>query len=255
MSRKNKKDPIIIYWAPHARLEREHQQILLDIKPRPIMADIQKRRAKSIVQPPSLQREAPAYLNGYWLCAALHTYTENLFTINSPFDVNIELNEHGSIIPADYTGFFHERASSIEGAFSFDYDLNITLFAEESVKVSLLPPFAHKTNQPQSGFMTFANYDLSAWFRPIVFVYQLWEGVRHLKIEKNEPIAYLKFETDRPIIFKEYHLTDRLNNMMDAMAAHKELVPYQSMNDLYDRFHRTGMRKRVMQEVKANLVQ
>jgi hypothetical protein len=253
--KKNNKDPLVIYWAPHARLDREHQQILLDIKPKPIQADIQRRRAKNLIQPPSLQREAPAYLNGYWLCAALHTFSQNLFVVRSPFPVEIQLNNEGTIMPADYTGFFHERASSIENAFSVDFDIGMAMFSEESVMLSLLPPFAHQTHQPKSGFINFAHYDISAWFRPVVFIYQFWEGVNHLTIEKDEPVAYLKFDTDRPIVFKEFALTDTLNYLMDACSDHKSIIPYQSMNELYQRFRRTGLQKRVIAEIKKNVIE
>lgn len=254
MKKKNKLEPITVYWAPHAIPERDAQQVLLDFKPRPLMADIHKRRATNPIHPQSLQNQLPPQGNGYQLCAALHTFANNMFVIKSPFEVNIQLTDEGSIIPANYTSFFHERISSTAGAFSLDFDIGFYLFCEEELFVTLMPPFAHQTNQAQSGFLTFAEFDVSSWFRPFVLIYQLWEGVKSLYIQKDEPIAYLKFQTERPVKFVEFSITSEINSLASACADHKKFLPFQSMQELYARFHNTNFNKRVIKEIKKNII-
>jgi hypothetical protein len=251
---KNTKEPLIVYWAPHAIVEREHQQLLLDLKPKPLMTDIHKRRAKNPVVPRSLQNNHDPHGNGYQMCAALHTFAHNMFVLYSPFEVTVNLDINGSIIPDDYTSFFQERISSTENAFSVDFDIGFAMFCEEELYVTLMPPFSHQTNQPQSGYITFVNFDISSWFRPFVLIYQLWEGVRSLKVDKGEPLAYLKFNTDRPVELREFSVTPEINHMLAACADHKKLLPFQTMQELYERFHNTGMYKRVLKEIKKNLI-
>jgi len=252
--KKNKLEPIIVYWAPHAIPERDAQQVLLDFKPRPLMAEIHKRRAIDPMRPQSLQHDYEPFGNGYQLCAALHTFANNLFVIKSPFEVMVRLNEEGQIIPDNYSAFFHERVSSTRDAFSLDFDIGFLLFCEEPLSVTLMPPFAHRTKQPESGFLTFVDFDISSWFRPFVLIYQLWEGVRHLYIDKDEPIAYLKFNTERPVEFREFTVSPEINHIASACADHKKILPFQSMQELYCRFKRTQMDKRVIKEIKKNLV-
>jgi len=48
------KEPIIVYWAPEASVEKEHQQIMLKNYLSPVMLDIQKRRNKKYFGMPNL---------------------------------------------------------------------------------------------------------------------------------------------------------------------------------------------------------
>jgi hypothetical protein len=248
----NNKKPIIVYWAPEAMLEKEHQQILLELPFIPVMKDLQKRRTRKII--PKNTREDPNS-NGYQVCMALHELVKNLFYIKAPFDVDISINEDGSINHADYSNWFLKRHTSIKNAKSADFDLSYMIFCEEKLNVSITPPYLHQTSQPDYGFVCSVKWDISSWFRPHVLIYQLWPNKNNIYFKKNEPLAYLKFETERPIIFKEYKITPEILNILNACLAHKMVVPLQPMQDLYRRFTQTSMKKRLILEIKKNLIE
>jgi hypothetical protein len=84
---KDKNNPIIVYWAPEAMIQKEHQQILLELPVIPVMKDIQKRRNKTLLLKDPNRKDPNS--NGYQMCTALHELTDNLYYIKAPFDVKI----------------------------------------------------------------------------------------------------------------------------------------------------------------------
>lgn len=252
MVNKTKQEEVIVYWSPHALLDRQHQQILLDIQPKSLMGDIQKRRAINPPVPPAYEQPHPGE---YQSCSALHTLVENTFVVRSPFSCDIYLDQNGVIEQNQkYGGWFRERISSIQGAHSVDFDMSYMFFSSEPLEVSITPPYMHKTSQATQGFISSIGFDISSWFRPFVLIYQLWEGINRLTIEENEPIAYIKFNTKKKVVFKAFKLTPTIINQIDACLQHKYIKPHQSMEELYTRFHETGMHDRVLKEIQENVI-
>ena len=247
-----KQKPIIVYWAPEAIIQREHQQLLLEMPLLPVMKDIHKRRNKENM-PKGPNYEDP-HGNGYQMCTALHELSNNLYYIKAPFDVDVSFNEDGSLVAGGYSSWFKERNSSIDNALSADFDFSYMLFSEEKLDVSITPPYLHQTSQPEYGFICAVKWDISSWFRPHILIYQLWQNKKRIHFKKDEALAYLKFETSRPIIFKEYKITEEILNILNSCLSHKFIVPFQPMEDLYRRFNQTSMKKRLVAEIKKNVI-
>jgi hypothetical protein len=248
-----KQKPIIVYWAPEAIIQREHQQLLLEMPLIPVMKDIHKRRNKENI--PKGQNPEDPHGNGYQMCTALHELSNNLYYIKAPFDVDIYFNEDGSVIHGDYSVWFKQRHGSIDNALSADFDFSYMLFSEEKLDVSITPPYLHQTSQPEYGFICAVKWDISSWFRPHVLIYQLWQNKKNIHFKKDEALAYLKFETSRPIVFKEYKITQEILNITYACLNHKNIVPFQPMEDLYRRFSQTSIKKRLIAEIKKNVIE
>jgi hypothetical protein len=248
-----KKEPIIVYWAPEATVKKEHQQIMLENSLRPVMLDIQKRRNKDYFG--KSQNPEDPLGNFYHMCTALHELTKNLFYVKAPFDVNIEFDNSGKMKSGQtYSGWFKNRVTSLEGGVAADFDFNYMFFCEESLNVSITPPYLHQTSQPEYGFVSSVKWDIGSWFRPFIIIYQLWENKRSLYFKQDEPIAYLKFETDRDIVFKEYRINETILNIADSCLNHKFILPFESLDRLYSRFTQTSLKKRLLHEIKSNLV-
>ena len=175
----NKKEKITVYWSPWSIPERTASMMLIDLKPTPLMLDIQKRRAKNPVIPTSKFFEG----GDYQACSALHTFAKNIFILRSPISAEIELDENGTIIKDSvFSNWFIERISSIENSFSVDLDVGWLFFSEEPLSVEITSPYMHKTAHQDYGFTPAAQMDISSWFRPLLSIFQLWQNVRKIKI-------------------------------------------------------------------------
>jgi len=247
---KNKKEKITVYWSPWSIPEKTDHMMLIDFKPTPLMLDIQKRRAKNLKIP------STNFVAGgnYQACSALHTFIKNMFILKSPISAEIKLDENGTIIDSDLSIWFVERMSSIENSFSVDLDVGWLFFSEETLGLEITSPYMHKTTHQDYGFTPAAQMDISSWFRPLPAIFQLWENVKELKIQKDDPIFYIKFNTNKEIEFKRFVITQSIFNKTLACTQYKNNFKFQSLEKLYKIFNSNGLRDQVLKEIKENLV-
>jgi hypothetical protein len=248
---KNKKEKITVYWSPWSMPERAASMMLIDFKPVSLMSDIQKRRAKNPIIPPSNFLQS----GNYQSCSALHTFAKNMFILKSPISAEIELDKNGTIIKnSEFSNWFLERISSVENSFSIDLDIGYLFFSEETLSAEVTSPYMHKTTYQDYGFFPSAQMDISSWLRPFPVIFQLWENVNKIKIKENEPLFYIKFDTDKEIEFKKFFMTPGIFNKSSACTNHKENFKFQPMEKLYKMFNSNGLRNQVLKEIKENLV-
>jgi hypothetical protein len=246
---KLEKDEIIVYWCPSESVIDQEAMSLLDMKPKPFMSDFLKKRKKEIV--PYI---GDKFGSGYHVCTALHELVNNTYIINSPVSVDVSLSDEGYVDRNSFGhNWFKERSQSFNNSLSFDFGVSYALFSEESLEVSLTPPYMHKCSQSNTGFLSSVKWDISSWFRPFIFIYHMWDGEKSMSFVENEPIGYFHFHTDKKIVFKEFKMNETITQQLMACTGHKNVVPWQKMNQLYLRFNR-GMKKRVLLEIKKNLV-
>jgi hypothetical protein len=246
---KLKSDEIIVYWCPSESIVDQEAFSLLDMKPKPFMSDFLKKRNKDI-----LPYTGDKFGSGYHVCTALHELVDNTYIVNSPVSVDVSLSEEGYVNRNLFGhNWFKERGQSFNNSISFDFLLSYALFSEEPLEVSLTPAYMHKNEQSRSGFLSSVKWDISSWFRPFIFIYHLWEGERGMSFVEGEPIGYFHFHTDKKVIFKEFKMTKEIQEQLMACTGHKNVIPWQKMNDLYFRFNR-GMKNRVLLEIKKNLI-
>jgi hypothetical protein len=255
-----KKEPLIVYWMPHSTPDFQYKQLLLDnLEFKPVMKDVAERRAKNTPTKPksTFWRQEDMAEGGYHACTALHNLLNNVFYLESPFTATIKFNDSGSIVlsgdPSE--GWFRERGASMYEGFNVDFTPEISLFCEESLDVSVTPPYLHKTSQPAQGFIHAVKFNISSWFRPIVFIYQLWPKVTELNMIKGEPFVYIHFDTDRPVVFKQVKITSQILSISQACLIHKYHQPLQPLKTLYKKFNEKGLRTALLEEIKKNVLE
>ncbi len=248
---KNKKEKITVYWSPWSTPERAAQMMLIDFNPNSLMSDIQKRRAKNPKIPSTNFFEG----GDYQACSALHTFAKNMFIVKSPISAEIELDENGTIIKDSvFSNWFIERISSVENSFSIDLNIGWLFFSEEELNIEVTSPYMHKTTYQDYGFTPAAQMDISSWFRPVPAIFQLWENVKKFKIQKDEPILYIKFDTEKEIEFKKFVITPDIFNTTLACTEYKKVFKYQSLEKLYKIFNSNGLRDHLLKKIKENLI-
>jgi hypothetical protein len=246
-----KNKPLIIYWAPFAMVENQYRYILLDMEPIPLKSYVIKNKAKN----PELQ-VTRGRLNpgGYHTCSAMHELAVNTFILKAPFDSKVDLDEDGFLLNQHLSKWFVPREKSLDESLCIDFDIPYLFFSEESVSMRVTPPYMTKTVQQDYGFPSAVKYDISKWFRPLIITYQLWSGIRSLEIKENDPLLYINFETDRPIILKQFELTQNIVSQAQACMADKDVYPRQKMQLLYNRFQSSKMNEIILKEIKNNLI-
>jgi hypothetical protein len=241
---KRSKTPITVYWSINTDEDMQYQMLLMSSTFKSVMRDITTRRS----------RKTNDLVSSYHSCPALQNLADSMFFIPVPFDVDIELNEDGSIRPHRWMQFFGERPPTIENAFNVDFDYQLNVFCEEPLEMTVTPPYLHQTAHSQLGFISAVKWDISKWFRPITPAIQLWPGIRELRLRKDEPLLYVNFDTDRPIVFKQVRYTDRMRKIYTACGQFKFYHKFAPLNILYDKFVKQGLRNDLLKEIKENII-
>jgi hypothetical protein len=177
-----------------------------------------------------------------------------MFILKAPFSCDVELDTSGKIIHSSIDGWFTPRLTSIENSFAIDFDVNYLLFSKDRLDFTFTPPYLHNPKAALHGFPVPARFDVSSWFRPLAFCYQLWPGVKQLVIEEGEPLGYLKFETERKVVLKQYLVTEEIKNISDACSQFKMIKQFEPLEKLYDRFTRTKLNKVLIEQIEKNLI-
>lgn len=249
---KNSKDYIDVYWATYGEPENQFHRMMLDISPKKITGDLVKNKAVN----PKIPNVHTIEPNGYQQCAALHNLANNMFVLKSPVNASVQINNSGEIIRnPNEPMWFTERISSLENAFSIDFNLAYLFFTDqEKLDMTLTPAYMHKTSYRNDAFLASVKFDISSWFRPVTFIYQMWEELNFFEIKENDALGYISFDTEKPIRFHQFTMSNTILHQVKACVDYKFFKKNTPMNQLYDLFKRTNMRNSIIQEIKKNVI-
>lgn len=238
-------EEIVVYWAPSSYPNLQGRMALLNMKPIPLINYLVKQKNKKATADESYQS-----------CTAFREEFNNSYFLTYPVSTSIEFDENGSVKKDNPdSGWYIDRASSFENSYAVDLDLGIVFFSEESLKMRITPPFMHKTQMSDYGFMMSGGFDISSWFRSYQFTHQLWPGVNNLKTIEGEAAAYVFFDTNKKVILKQFLLTDKLFNYIQACVDYKKIKKFIPFSELYYKFKEGNLNKLVLNEIKKNLVE
>lgn len=237
------KDELVVYWANFGSLDRLQRTNLIAEPPVRIMQTFHQESG-------NLTDSA-----SYKACSGAKNLFQNTFVLKSPFDVDAKIvGQHPNVMVQEPYQLVVMRNPTYMNAHSLEYDYRWIFFSEESVEMVQTPPYMHKTQASDYGVLTSGSYDISQWFRSIAPTYNLHQGIDEFKVQKDEPLFYVDFRTKKRVVLKQFELTPDLHSLAFAAAELKQFFPFESLETLYNRFTRSNRHKKVMQEIRKNLL-
>ena len=192
----------------------------------------------------------------FFACAGFKEIMQNHFVFNNPINAILEVLPNGNI----YTGASDNkvldpitRPSGIKNAHSINLRYGIIFYSPKSVNMTITPPYMHNTLLDKYGTLIPGKFDISKWFRPVNFEYQLWEGVSKFEVRSGEPSFYISFDTDEKIEFVRFDPTQKIYSYMNKCTRFKQIEPYKPLSYLYDKFMSAHMGKYIMAEINNSL--
>jgi hypothetical protein len=235
----NKKNELVVYWANFGLLDRLQRTNLFVEPPVRIMQTFHKE----------INYDSASV--SYKSCTAAKNLFQNTFVIKSPFDVNAKIIDN---VVYEKNQLVSLRKPTYENIHSIEYDFSWIFFSEESVEIVQTPPYMHNTSISKYGIVPSGSFDISKWLRPINATLHLHKDVDEFKINKDEPLFYLDFKTKKKVVLKQFDLTLDLHNLANASGELKQFFPFEPLETLYNRFTRSNRHKKVMQEIRKNLL-
>jgi hypothetical protein len=234
---------INVYWCPWSTLDRQMNQIFLERGPKSVASLLHK------------DRNPKNTMGAYQTCTAFRETYKNLYYLPQSATTHLEIETNGAFKLSDSAEYYSIRPSSLEGAFSINMDFGWVFFSEESLQMRFTAPHMSKNVSQEYGFLAAGGYDISSWVRPIFLTYQLYPGVQEFKTIKGEPAAYVEFLTDKEVNLVPFVLNEEVIKIIDAAVYSSRTNKWQLFSELYSRFRRLGMPKRLLKEIKQNLIE
>ena len=147
-----------------------------------------------------------------------------------------------------------EALDTLKNQLIFDYHMPFIFFADKPLEMMLSSPYFHKPGYMQYGAIVPGRFDVGSWFRPMRFEINLWEGNQLFKIEEGEPLAYLTCNTNEKIKLQKFHMNEKLYNIALACANSSAWWAGTSLAKRYAKFHASQSQKKVLEEIKRNLI-
>jgi len=238
----------VVYWSPYFNPNLDNWNLLFE---EPIRLD------KILIKNSNkVEKE-----NNIFLCPAVSNISKNTFVLSNPissefiFDID-EVHLKTKIIPSNKNYYDSKltRNPNFDKNILFEYGLGYIFFSEDSLNMTLTSPYFSKANHLQYGSIIFGKFNVGKWFRRIVFEFNLWDNKTLFKIEKGEHIAYINFESDKPITLKRFVLNDKLFKLSQAVETSKNWCPFMKLKDRYNNFFKTRTNDIIIKEIKNNLI-
>lgn len=151
---------------------------------------------------------------------------------------------------------FIVRDQFLETGPTIDFALAWTFFTEEeSLEALFTPPYFSKPKYMQYGSIIPGKFDIGQWFRPYHAEILMWNKDGEIHFEEDEPLFYLELLTDKNIVIKQFEYTTKLFHYDEACVdGNKIFGRNQTLFSRYKRFNNTGMRKKILKEIRENLL-
>lgn len=239
---------MIVYWAPWNNPIKIHEDHLAFQNPEKLLTNL------------NAQVNYENKHDNFFKCPAFINSIKNTFVFNNPKAANLtihndRIDDNGSL----KTGFdwdnFSIKQPSYNNAHTVHLNADYIFFSEESLHIHSTPPYLHNSSIHKSGFYVPGTFDISQWFRPLEHAFQMWPGQNTFQIKEGEPLMYVNFLTEQPIVLKRFYLTEELWKMSISCVRLKYYKDEKNLTNLYKIFKASGLRKKVLQDIKLNLLE
>lgn len=242
---------MIIYWSKYlsevsevkkGNREKLAQGYDLTIKP-----------PQSLYQYLISNEELKNKLGNYALCPAALNELKTTYYITSDIDYNFYFD--GNEVKSNmYDQKMFDNVLQRENETLFFLNFYTIMYSEVNCKITQIPPYLHKTTFSRGNCLSVsASMDISKWFRPMHAVYMNDEK-SPFNIKANDPLYYIKFDTEEKIIFKEFVMNEKLYDLSLNCTNYKMYHPKTGLKKLYNKFIERKYDKRIMKEIKENII-
>ena len=255
--KKNNKDPINLYWTPIIFPSDPEDWSFMYEKPKTLYSELLPYRLSPINKNNKTVFACPAFSDKFQKSLVI----KNPFYCSYNYSYNPEhehTHEEQTIQPTTpvYINAEYPRSQGLNFGPSISISLRHMFFADSSLKMTVSSPFFHEPKHTKYGTIFPGSFDVGQWFRPIHIELQMWKQSGELILEKDEPMYYLLFDTDRPIRLHRFVLDDQLLKYAHSTVGMGKLFSQNfSLAERYKKFQAIGHREKILTKIKQNLIE
>lgn len=248
----NNKDTVNIYWAPVVGYDINMlgEWSMLYPNPTNLYSDILKLKNKN------------SDSNAMFSCPAFKNKLKNTFVFKNSIQSEYEYdysnlnNTFFQNSSESFIGYNQVRKEVLGNGPTIAFNLYYIFFSEESINASFSSPFFNKAGYTKYGSVIPGEFDIGQWFRPYVFEVQLWDNSGKFIIEEDEPLFYVKFDTDKKINLQKFKHSAQLQSYAEHCTTSTKTIMFGvPLIKRYEKFKNAGMRNLILKEIKNNIIE
>jgi hypothetical protein len=194
--------------------------------------------------------------NNFFYCPAFKNVAKNTFLIKNPIDSHYVFEDGVAKVKSkNFTDIRAEHAPSLKDNQLVRYGLQYIFFSEDPIIAKLTSPFFNQSPHMQYGSLVPGQIRIDKWFRVLNLEINLWQNSTELKIDKEEILAYISFESNEvDIQLKRFTMNDQLMKYAASCGSSSQWESFVPLAERYKRFVATRTNKMILSEIKKNLV-
>jgi hypothetical protein len=191
----------------------------------------------------------------YLECPSVNGVQKKMFRLVNTLTSEYEIKENEvTPVSKNYIAINNVRERTLKNQNMFSLSLFWIFFTEDdSLEMTIMPPIMEKAKHLQYGACITGTMDIGKYFRMLTVEYNLWEDVKTFKIEKDEPLAYLWFNTKNVVNLKRFTMNETLYKYAETIKKSSEWESRVPLISRYDRFSKSGIKPIILREIKNNV--
>ena len=185
-------------------------------------------------------------------CPALQNELKNTYNIYSIYNYEFTASNN-EVYSLNYTQEFfndHVNLRSVEQKLFSYYQGFIFFTDDDSLEMSLMPPYLEDNNINKNCIVIPGKFDIGKWFRIIDYAFFLKRDSNTFKVEQNEVMYYLKFNTNESINLKQFFASDKIKQYAESCSKLSKTASLRTLQNYYNQFR---FKKLILKEIKNNL--
>lgn len=249
---KKEKDYINVYWAPavYYDVSNSASQEWEMLYPEPV--NLYNSLVKKQVKNNNVKRS-------FFVCPAVKQNFKNTYVIKNAVYSEYEYASDPFPTIKQYSDFALgskiERPSAILDGPLFSFSLSYIFFSDESLEAHFTAPYFHKSTYTQYGSIIPGTFNIGLWFRPYNFEVQMWNKDGKFILQEDDPLFYVRFETDKKIKLHRFKYNQQLHAYSNE-SSNSSLSMRQNVQlfDRYRRFKEARMNESILKEIQKTSI-
>lgn len=194
--------------------------------------------------------------NNFKVCPAYLDHVENMYKLRFPVDYDVQFDKQGvrsNHYDQDFFNYFVNMRNFEERFFGFK--VNLVFYAEESVQMTLYPPYLEDNDLCNKTNIIPGTFDIGKWFRPIDFACKLKQGHNSITIKRGDVFNYVKF--DQPVELKQFDYVEEIERIKKDILRSKMILGRKtaSLDWFYSLLKRSKYNTKLTQLIRTNILE
>jgi len=171
-------------------------------------------------------------------CPAFLDYYKNTYLIKAPMDLTFTAAKTHIECSNSYPQEYLEKLLSnrYEPA-SLYSTISLTwyymFYSDESVMLEVVPPVWHKNKFQNNINICGAAFNISKWYRPLDFAFEIIDDSQPIVIKRGDPLYYVRFSTTDKVKLIKQETSEKVENLSRMCTGIKNYMPGNSMHKNY----------------------